>query len=51
MFKVILEGDKCETGEKFRYEQEIPFDIFKKLVDILVTFMGASIVWPKKGGD
>lgn len=50
MFKVILEGEKCETGEKFRLEQEVPFDIFKKVADVLAAFLGISIVWPRKGG-
>lgn len=50
MFKVILEGEKCESGEKFRFEQEVTYEILKKVANILFGFFGVSIGWPKKGG-
>jgi hypothetical protein len=50
MFKVTLEWKKCETEENGKLEQEITFDIFIKIANVLSEFAGISISWPKKGG-
>lgn len=49
MFKITLEWEICKTGEKGKVEQELPFEIFKKVADVLCGFVGISIAWPKKG--
>lgn len=50
MIKVTLEWDKCDTGEKGKLEQEIPFSVLVKIANVLAEFVGISIGWPKKGG-
>lgn len=50
MFKITLEWEKCETGEKGKFEQEIPFPEFVEIANVLSKFLGISVSWPKKGG-
>jgi len=51
MFKITIEWDKCEGGEKGKFEQEIPYSVLVEIANILAKFLGISIGWPKKGGD